>query len=203
MKNLATRSVTALALVAALGISTPAVADASSTTSNNTSAASATTTAWTAWHATWVTYINGLKSINSSYRTSMQSARSAFAAAMAVATTKAERQTARANLDTALVAAINTRVVAITAAGVPPTPPAGFNGTAWVTSFQAANIAFRAATIAAQSVYSQALASATTSEQRRAARIVLEGAIGAAMVAHSNALTALGAPPAHPGRASA
>jgi hypothetical protein len=199
MKYFAARSITALALVTAMGISVPAVAFADSTTTTRTPAAPS---AWTTWHKTWVSYFDGLKAIRASYRASVESARATYYTALSMATTKAERQAALATFDTALTAALNARISAITGAGDPPAPPAGYNGTAYVTGIQAANVAFRASTTAAESVYAQALASATTSAQRRTARLTLEIAVGNAIVARSTALLALGAPPAHPGKAT-
>jgi hypothetical protein len=76
-------------------------------------------------------------------------------------TTEALRQTARTNFESALSADINARVTAITSAGDPP-PPAGYNGAAYVIGIQAANVASRATATAAQAVYAQVLASATT-----------------------------------------
>jgi len=198
MKNLAARSITALALVSALGVSIPAAAFADSSTTTTTVAPSA----WTTWHGTWVAYVNALKSINLSYRTSVDSAHLAYSTAMAAATTKTERQTARASLETALSAALTARVAAVTAAGDPPAPPAGYNGTAFVAGVQAANSAFRASVTAAQSTYAQALASASTSAQRQTDRLTLAIAIDNALIARVNALTALGTPPKHPGKTS-
>jgi len=122
MKRFATRTITVLSLVAALGISVPGTAygDSATASTNSTIAAS---TPWTTWHRTWVAYFDGLKSINVSYRSSVESARSAYLSAMAAATTEAESQTARANFETALTADINVRVAAISAAGDPPAPP--------------------------------------------------------------------------------
>lgn len=197
MKYFAARSITALALVTAMGISIPAVAFADSTTTTKTPAAPS---AWTTWHKSWVSYVDGLKAVRASYRASVETARSAYDTGLAMATTKAERQAARATLEVALTATLNACVSAITAAGDPPAPPAGYNGTAYVTGIQAANVAFRASTTAAETTYAQALASATTSAQRRIARLTLEVAIGNAIVARSTALLALGAPPAHPGK---
>jgi hypothetical protein len=194
MKYFATRSITALALVAAMGISVPAVAFADSTTTTTVAPS-----AWTTWHKTWVSYVDGLKAIRASYRASVESARSAYFTAKATATTKAERQAAQVALEAAIAAALNARVTAITAAGDPPAPPTGYNGTAYVTGIQVANVAFRASTTAAQSAYAQALASATTSAQRLTARLTLQIAVDSAMVARSTSLLALGAPPAHPG----
>jgi len=201
MKHFATRTLTVLSLVAAVGFSFPASAfgDTSSSATRTTTTA---TSAWKTWHQTWVAYFDGLKSINFSYRSSVENARATYFTAIAAATTTAERQAARASLDIALTAAINTRVAAITAAGDPPPPPAGYNGTAYVLGIQAANVAFRASVTAAQSVYADALTSATTYAQRRAARLTLQAAIGNAIVARSSALLALGPPPTHPGQPS-
>jgi len=91
---------------------------------------------------------------------------------------------------------------AITGAGDPPSPPAGYNGTAWVTSFQGINETYRASVVAAQSTYATALAAATTAAEREAARGALEASVGTATTVHANALTALGPPPANPGQPS-
>jgi hypothetical protein len=198
MKNLAARSITALALVGALGVSVPAAAYADSSSTTTTTAPSA----WTTWHATWVAYANQLKAIRLSYRTSVASARLAYSTALASATTKAERQAARATLESALSADVSARVAAITAAGDPPAPPTGYNGTAFVAGIQAANDAFRASSTTAESAYAQAIAGATTSAQRRTARLTLEAAIDNALVVRINALTAMGTPPTHPGKSS-
>ena len=200
MKSFTTRIITSTALVATLGLSVPAVAFASSTTTASTTTSASPV--WTSFRASWTTFIDGLKSINTTYRASLQSARSTFSASMGAATTSAERQSARATLDAAVEAAMNVRVAAITAAGTPPTPPAGFNGTAYVNGIQAANIACRAAIVAAQSTFSQALASATTNAQRSAARAALKSAIDGALATRASALTALGTRPAHPGQPS-
>ncbi len=199
MKHTMIKSLTALALVAGLGVSVPAIAFASPT-----SHASSTTTptAWTAFKAQWKTYVQGLEAINTTYHHSVQSARATYQAALAVATTKAERQAALAALDASLVVALNLRVSAITGAGDPPSPPAGFNGTVWVTSFQSINETFRASVVSAQSTYAAALAAATTAIEREAARGALETSVGEATTAHANALTALGPPPANPGQPS-
>jgi hypothetical protein len=180
-----------------MGISIPAVAFADSTTTTTIPAAPS---AWTTWHQTWVSYFDGLKAIRETFRASVETARATYYTAKSVATTQAERQAALATLETALTAALNARVTAITGAGDPPAPPAGYNGTAYVTGIQTANVAFRASTTAAESAYAQSLASATTSAQRRTARLTLQIADANAIVARSTALLALGAPPAHPGK---
>jgi L-amino acid N-acyltransferase YncA len=190
------KSLTALALVAGLGVSVPSVAFASSATHASTSSS----TAWTAFRAQWKTYVQGLESIRTTYRTSVQDARATYQAALEVATDRTERQAARATLDASLVTALSARVSMITSAGDPPSPPAGYNGTAWVTSFQGINVSFRAAVGAAQTTFSVALASATTASQREAARGAYETSVGEATSARASSLTTLGPPPSNPGQ---
>jgi hypothetical protein len=101
-----------------------------------------------------------------------------------------------------LSADLNARIAAITAAGDPPSPPAGYNGTAWVEGFQAANVAFRAAIVAAQTTLSASLATATTPWDRQSARLTYKLAVGNALVVHSTAIEALGTPPTHRGQPS-
>ena len=203
MKHITIKSITALAMVAGLGVSVPAVAYASPYAHNSTIAhTTVTTTAWTLFKAQWKTYVQGLQGINATYHTSVQSARATYQAALAVATTKVERQAARATFDASLVAALELRVSDITAAGNPPTPPAGYNGTACVTAFQGFNEAYRAAVVSAQSTFATAFAAATTTDQRMADRGALLTAVGLAMTAHADALTTLGPPPAKPGQPS-
>ena len=199
MKSIFKRSIAVVAVVAALGISIPSVAFADSSTASTS--VTATPTAWTTWHATWVTYVHGLKSINATYRSSMSSARTALQAAIAPPATKAERQAAFANFGTSVQAAVNARVAAITGAGTPPPPPAGYNGTTYVTGIQSANIAFRASVVAAQTVLSLALTGATPQEARTA-RLTYEQSLGSAITARSTALLALGTPPTKPGQPS-
>jgi len=200
MKTTSIRSIAALSIVAALGIGLPTAAFGDSTTTTTVAAKAAT--AWTTWRASWIIYIHGLQAINSTYRSSVRSARVTYWEALAAATTKAERQAARAALETSLEAALNTRVTAITAAGNPPAPPAGYNGTTYVLGLQAANIARRAAVAAAESAYATALVSATSSAQRRADRLTFVAAVDTADAARINALIALGTPPKHPGQPS-
>jgi hypothetical protein len=161
-----------------------------------------TSTAWTAFKAQWKTYVEGLRTINATYRTSVQTARATYRTALKVATTKAERQAARATLDASIVLALETRVSAITEAGNPPTPPAGYNGTVWVSSFQNINVTFRASVVMAQSTYAAARAAATTADQRQLARGVFETSVGEATTTHAEALIALGPIPSRPGRPS-
>jgi hypothetical protein len=117
-----------------------------------------------------------------------------------MATTPVQRQAARAAYLVSAEAALNARVAAIVAAGDPPTPPADFNGTAYVIGLQAANVAFRASIAAAQSALSAALAAATTPWQREQARLTYETSVANAVLVRATALEALGPPPTHPGQ---
>ena len=121
MKSIATKSLAVVALVAAMGVSVPAVAFAASTTASTSNTATASTP-WTTWRATWVTYVQGIKAINATFHTSIGAARSTLQAALAASTTKADRQAAIAAFEVSAVAALNVRVAAITAAGDPPAP---------------------------------------------------------------------------------
>lgn len=208
MKSLTTRSITAVALAATLGLGVPAAAFATSTKSAPSPSTTARTSAvdilaWRTWHVSWMTYIYKVRSINLNFKTSVERGRAAFTMAMASATTKSDRIAARDTRYAALALAMNDRVAAITAAGNPPMPPAGYNGSAYVSSIQAANIAFRATVATAQSTYAQALLSATTREQKIAARAALRVALGNAIATRSTTLTALGPPPLNPGKKTA
>jgi hypothetical protein len=207
MKLLSIKSIAAVAIVASMGVAAPAVAFADSTTTTTTApsvsvSASANAAAWTAFQKDWRAYVDGLRSIRLTYRASVETSRAAYLTAIAAATTPAEKQAARLALDASLSADLNARIAAITAAGDPPSPPAGYNGTTWVEGFQAANVAFRASIVAAQSVLSQSLASATTAWDRKAARLTYQLAVGNALVVHSTAIEALGTPPTHRGQPS-
>ena len=213
MKKLQIKSLAAVALAAAMGVSIPAVASASSTTSTTSTTSSTTangtvsistnaTAQWKAFQASWRAYVDGLKSIRLTFRASVESDRAAYFAAKAAATTPAERQAAVVALEAALATSLDARVTAITAAGDPPAPPAGYNGTAYVMGLQAANVAFRASIVTAQTALAQALAVATTRDEARTARWNYDTALGNALVIRSAALLALGTPPTNPGQPS-
>jgi hypothetical protein len=210
MKSINLKSIAAVAVVSAMGmgISTVASADSTTTSTTTTSVSTSVSTSpgatpqWKAFHAAWRAYVEGLKSIRLTYRASVESDRAAYFQARSSATTPAERQAALAALEVALSASLNARVAAITAAGDPPAPPAGYNGTAYVMGIQAANVAFRATIVAAQTTLSQALATATTRAEARTARLNYDTALGNALVVRSAALLALGTPPSNPGQPS-
>lgn len=205
MKLFNIKSIAAVAIVASMGVAAPAVAFADSTTTTSPTvsvSASANASAWTAFQKDWKAYVDGLRSIRLTYRASVETSRAAYLTAIAAATTPAEKQAARVALDASLSADLNARIAAITAAGDPPSPPAGYNGTTWVEGFQAANVAFRAAIVTAQTALSQSLATATTAWDRKSARLTYQLAVGNALVAHSTAIEALGTPPTHRGQPS-
>lgn len=211
MKKFNVKSLATVAVVTAMGLSIPAVAAASSTTTSSTSTTSTTgvatnttsaTAAWKAFHASWKSYVEGLKSIRLTYRASVESDRAAYFEARSTATTPAERQAALATLETSLAASLDARITAITAAGDPPTPPAGYNGTAYVMGIQSANVEFRATIVGAQATLAAALAIATTRPDAHTARLNYDSTLGSALVVRSAALLALGSPPANPGQPS-
>ncbi len=203
MKHLTARTATVISLIGLLSVGVPTVAYASSTTSTVASHTSTTVvTPWTTWRATWVSYAKGIKSINETFHTSIGAARAQYRSSLASATTKSERQADLATLEASIVLAINTRVSAINAAGSPPSPPAGYNGTAWVMAFQAANETYRQSVASAQATYATAINSATTALERSAARGALETSVGTALTVRANTLETLGAPPVHPGQLS-
>jgi hypothetical protein len=199
MKSIATKSLAVVALVVAMGVSIPAVAFADSTTTSTSTTATASTP-WTTWRATWVTYVQGLKSIDGTFHSAMESARTTLKAALAAATTSAERQAAIAAFDVSAEAALTAHVSAITAAGDPPPPPSGYNGTAYVDGLQAANEACRTSVIAAQGTLATALTAATTPQEAHTAQLTYEQSVGTATATRASALLALGTPPSHPGQ---
>lgn len=205
MRSLTTRSFTAVALAVTLGLGVPAAAFAASpkstpSASTVTHPSAVDVLAWRTWHASWMTYIYKVRSINLNFKASVERERSAFTTAMASATTMSDRMAARTSRNAALSLAINDRVAALTAVGNPPAPPAGYNGSTYVSSIQATNIAFRAAVASAQTAYAQALLNATTRQQQTAAHSALRVALGDAITARSAALLALGPPPLNPGK---
>jgi hypothetical protein len=197
MKRFTSRAAVALVMVGTLGVSAPLVASASTSVKANTTAS---TSVWHAFQLAWQAYVDQLRSIRLSYRSSVASARSTEKLALSVATTPAERQAARATFRAALVADLATRDAAITALGDPPSPPAGYNGTAYVQGFQAANEAYRTAVVTAQTTFAAALAAATTPAERQTARANLQLAVANAAYVRSEAIIALGPPPKHRGQ---
>ena len=170
------------------------------TTTTSQAGVSAGVSVWATFRISWEAYVNGLRAIDATYRSSVESARATYRTSLASATTKAERVAARATLSATIATALNVRVAAIIAAGNPPTPPVGFKGTAWVTGFQSANVAFRAAVGGAQSTLAASLSAATDHAQREEARLMFRSAVDNALAVHISALAALGAPPKHPGK---
>ena len=196
MKKTLSRVLITGSLVASLGVVTPSVAFAS----GKTATTHTSTSAWASFRTNWSAYGHRLKAIHEIFRTAVRDAHTTFEVAMRAASDRVARQAARTTLHASLEAALSARVAAITALGNPPPPPAGFNGSAWIANFQAANVAFRSSVTAAETAFVQATQNATTRTERESARLTLEAAIGAAMVTRSNALLALGAQPTKPGQ---
>lgn len=205
MKRVASRTVVALAAVATLALGVPAMASADSAPTTTTTITATTTTAgslsaWRAFRLTWRAYVDGLRSINLSYRSAVATARGVLGNALAASTSQAERQADRTTYRASVAAALTTRDAAITAWGSPPSPPPGFTRSAYVMGFQAANEAYRTAVVAAQTAFAASIVAATTPGQRTIARDQLKLSIAEAAETRALALTALGPPPANPGK---
>jgi hypothetical protein len=157
--------------------------------------------AWATFLVSWKTYVSGLKTIDATYKAAVASVKSTYEAAKAAASTPAEKQAARVALAAGVSTALGARVASIVASGDPPAPPAGYRGSAWVVGFQSANVAFRAAVVAAQGTLASALSAATTGAEELSARSAYRTAITAAEATHESALATLGPAPKNPGKA--
>ena len=202
MKHVATRSLIAMALVGTMAVGAPALAGAGSAAANSHHSSTTSTTS-KAWHVKWLAYVKELKAANVTFRASLKSAHSIFAAAMAAATTATQRQAARTALQAAIAAALSVRANAITALGNPPAPPSSLNGTTFAVGVKAANAAFKTAMTAARTAYTQALKNATSATQRLTAHATFKTAIEAAIMARATAIEAIGTPSVHSSTPSA
>src|ERR1700677_294482 len=152
MMKFSTRSVVAVAMIAALGMSAPAIASADTTTTTapttTTTIATTTTTVhktadtpWKQWRKAENAYIRQLKVINRTFRASVDVARREFWAAIKASKGSENRQTARAAARAALTLSIANemegRATALTALGAPPAPPAGTARSAYIVALQA------------------------------------------------------------------
>jgi hypothetical protein len=111
MKNFVTRSIISMAMVATLGVGIPAAAYASGTTHNNS--ASTTSTAMKLYHVQLVAYNESLQAVHATFVKAVQTAREAFADAIAVAKTAPLRDAARLALSTAITAAKTARTASL------------------------------------------------------------------------------------------
>jgi hypothetical protein len=117
MKALATRSIAALAIVAALGVSgsVAAYADGGTTTTVHGT--------MPARHLDRQAYLAAQAAIGRAFSSSITSAKDVYRSAMIEATTSAERNTARAALKLAIVQASAFRGVSLMELGRPPAKP--------------------------------------------------------------------------------
>jgi hypothetical protein len=204
MMKFSTRGVVAVAMIAALGISAPAVATADTTTT--TAPTTTTTTAthvdkpWQQWRKQENAYIKQLHVINKTFRASVALARKEYWAAIKASKGSGDRQAARAAARTALTLSIanamEARATALTTLEAPPAPPAGAPRSAYIVALQAINQTYRNSVAAADAAFAAAFPSATTAAERLVVRDTLNLAIAQAAVVRAAALLALGPPPA-------
>jgi len=203
MMKFSTRGVVALSMIAALGISAPAVASADTTTT--TTVATTTTTIhvdkpWQKWRKQENAYLKQLHVINKTFRASVALARREYWEAIKASKGSGDRQAARAAARAALTLSIanamEARATALTALGAPPAPPAGTPRSAYIVALQAINQTYRNSVAAADAAFAAAFPSATTAAERLVVRDTLNLAIAQAAVVRAAALVALGPPPA-------
>ena len=213
MKKFSTRSVVAVAVLATLGMSAPAIASADTTTttvpSTTTTVPTTTTTnpvtkgAWKQYRKAEEAYLDQLKVINRTFRATVDTARKAYWAAIKASkgsqNRQAERAAARAALTLSIANAMQARATALTTLGAPPAPPAGSPRSAYIDAVHAINETYRLAVAAADSAFAAAFPNATTAPERAVVRATLELAIANAAVVRAAALVALGPPPASSG----
>ena len=206
MKKFSTRGALAVAMIAALGISAPAVATADTTTSTSTTTIATTTTTvhvthseWKKWQKLEDAYLDQLKVINKTFRASVDVARREYWAAIKASKGSANRQAARAAARAALTLSIanamQARSTALIALGAPPAPPAGTPRSAYIVALQAINQTYRNSVAAADAAFAAAFPGAVTAPERAVVRATLELAIANAAVVRAAALVALGPPP--------
>jgi len=209
MKKFSTRGVVAVAMIAALGISAPAVATADTTTTTaptTTTTIAATVHVDTPWHK-WRTmenaYLKQLHVINKTFHASVGLARKEYWAAIKASKGSGDRQAARiaarAALTLSIANAMEARSTALTTLGAPPAPPAGTARSAYIVALQAINQTYRNSVAAADAAFAAAFPGATTAAERAVVRATLALAIANAAVVRADALVALGPPPASSG----
>jgi hypothetical protein len=205
MKKFSTRGVVAVAMIAAMGISTPAIAFGASTTSSASNSTHMSLSAhtdgpWKAYRKAEQSYLRQLRVINHTFQNSVAVARrdywAAIRASKGSSDAAAARATARAALTLSIANATGARSTAIIALGAPPTPPANGANSAWIVSLHGINETYRLAVAAADAAFAAAFPLATTAPERAVVRATLTLAVADAAVARAAALVALGPPPA-------
>ncbi len=212
MKKFTTRGVVAVAILAALGMSAPAIATADTTTTTGPTTTTTihvnhgSTTPWKTWRKAENAYLAQLHAINHTFRLSVYTARHeyrlAISASIGSPNRLAARAAARAALTLSIANAMQARATALTELGAPPAPPAGTPRSAYIVALQAINVTYRNAVAAADAAFAAAFPGATTAAERATVRATLELAIANAAVARAAALVALGPPPVNSGGAS-
>jgi hypothetical protein len=202
MKKFSTRGAVALSMIAALGISAPAVASADTTTTTTTTIATTihVDKPWQQWRKQENAYLKQLHVINKTFRASVALARHEYWAAIKASKGSGDRQgaraAARAALTLSIANAMEARATALTALGAPPAPPAGTPRSAYIVALQAINQTYRNSVAAADAAFAAAFPGATTAAERLVVRDTLNLAIAQAAVVRAAALVALGPPPA-------
>jgi hypothetical protein len=191
-------------MIAAMGISTPAIAfgASSSPASNSTHIALSAHTdgPWKAYRKQESAYLAQLKVINRTFQATVSVARKEYWAAIKASKGSSDRaaarEAARAALTLSIANAMSARSTALVNLGAPPAPPAGGADSAWITSLHGINETYRLAVAAADAAFAAAFPSATTAPERAVVRATLDLAVANAEVARAAALVALGPPPA-------
>ena len=204
MKKFRTRGVVAVAMIAAMGISTPAIAFGASSSPASTSTHIALTAhtdgPWKQYRKAEMAYLEQLKVINATFQATVATARKEYWAAIKASkgssNRAAAREAARAALTLSIANAMGARSTALVNLGAPPAPPAGGADSAWITSLHGINETYRLAVAAADAAFAAAFPSATTAPERAVVRATLALAVANAEVARAAALVALGPPPA-------
>jgi hypothetical protein len=204
MKKFSTRGVVAVAMIAAMGISTPAIAfgasSSSASSSTHISLSAHTDGPWKAYRKQEDAYLKQLKVINRTFQASVAVARKEYWAAIKASKGSSDRAAARAAARAALTVSIanamGARSTALVSLGAPPNPPANGADSAWIVSLHGINETYRLAVAAADAAFATAFPSATTAPERAVVRATLALAVANAEVARAAALVALGPPPA-------
>lgn len=113
MRKLASRGLIALGIAATLGLSTPVLASAGSST-QGPSASKGT-------HQADAAYLATRHAIQVDFRSAVNQARTAYHSALATSTTSAQRSAARQVFEAAIIQAATTRSAALTELGPEPT----------------------------------------------------------------------------------
>jgi hypothetical protein len=204
MKKFRSRGVVAVAMIAAMGISTPAIAFGASSSPSSSSTHIALSahadTPWQTYRKAEQSYLKQLRVIRATFQSSVDVARKAYWAAIKASKGSSDRSgaraAARAALTLSIANAMNARSTALVSLGAPPTPPANGANSAWITSLHSINETYRLAVAAADAAFAAAFPAATTAPERAVVRSTLDLAVANAAVARAAALVALGPPPA-------